>query len=62
MGVCKTEKEITAQGVCIACISLCGHTCLSLDHCSLSVCVLGAGGRLAAVSLSVHLVHPEAHL
>lgn len=61
-GVYKTEEEITARGVCIVCISLCGPACLSLDLCSLSVCVLGAGDRLAAVSLSVHLVRPEAHL
>lgn len=64
--VCEAEKEITAQGVRVACISLCGRVSIfgSLQFVSASVrvCVQGAGGRLAAVSLSVHLVRPEAHL
>lgn len=61
-GVCEAETEITAQCVRVAFTSLSGPVCLSLDLRSLPVCVPGAGGRLAAVSLSVHLVHPEAHL
>lgn len=37
--MCKTEKEITAHGVRVAFISLCGPVCLSLDLCSLPVCM-----------------------